>query len=313
VAIALPNDPGRSVRSCFLVGAPRCGTTFLAKALARHPAVCFSKPKESHFFVRDAASMPPERWTAEFLHRYFGHLNESHQLIAEGSPLQLRDPEAIARLLRVDPETRFVVAVRSPVEMLHSWHARLVYLLDEDEPDFERAWALQERRARGERIPRRCRDPHALQYRAMCSLGSQLESLFAQAGRARVHVVVFDDLAADPVKVYRSLLEFLDLADDGRSAFERKNENRDFRHGWAQSWIMNPPRPVAALLEAWQRTGRQRPRWVRALRRRVKRWNTQRAQRPPLEPAMRERLRAEFAGEVELLGRLLARDLSHWR
>jgi hypothetical protein len=52
---------------------------------------------------------------------------------------------------------------------------------------------------------------------------------------------------------------------------------------------------------------------VRALRRRVKRWNTQRAQRPPLEPAMRERLRAEFAGEVEPLGRLLARDLSHWR
>ena len=90
----------RSVRTCFLIGAPRCGTTFLAKALARHPSICFSKPKETHFFVRDYASIAPERWQAEFLRRYFAHLEPGHELIAEGSPLQLRDPEAIERLLR---------------------------------------------------------------------------------------------------------------------------------------------------------------------------------------------------------------------
>ena len=302
----------RPVRSAFLVGAPRCGTTFLAKALARHPAVCFSKPKESHFFVRDWQEAPPTHWREEFLRRYFGHLAPAHEILVEASPLQLRDPKAIDRLLQFDPDTRFVVALRNPIEMIHSFHARLVYLLDEDEPDFERAWALQADRAQGERLPKRCRDVASLQYRAMASLGSQLERLTRQVGRERVHVVVFDDVTADPVKVYRALLEFLGLPDDGRTRFSRKNGNREFRHAWAQTWVTNPPRWVVAWLEARQRKGKPRPEWTRELRRRLKRWNTRRAKRAPLSAAMRERLRGELAGEIEKLEGLLGRDLSSW-
>ena len=125
MSVPTPSGPAgepRSVRSAFLVGAPRCGTTFLAKLLARHPNVCFSKPKETHFFVRDALDVPPERWPETFLGRYFGALAPEHALLVEGSPLQLRDPATIRRLLRFDPETRFVVALRSPIDMIHSLH-----------------------------------------------------------------------------------------------------------------------------------------------------------------------------------------------
>lgn len=313
VQIERPEAGGsRPVRSAFLVGAPRCGTTFLAKALARHASVCFSKPKETHFFVRDWQDVPPARSREEFLRRYFGRLAPEHEILMEASPLQLRDPEAIDRLLRFDPDTRFVVALRNPIEMIHSFHARLVYLLDEDEPDFERAWALQETRSRGQRLPTRCRDATSLQYRAMASLGSQLERLIRQVGRERVHVVVFDDVTADPVKVYRALLEFLGLPDDGRTRFSRKNGNREFRHAWVQTWVTNPPGWVVAWLEARQRKGKPRPEWARALRFRLKRWNTQRAKRAPLSPAMREQLRGELAGEIEKLEGLLGRDLSSW-
>ena len=31
--------------------APRCGTTSLARYLASHPDICFSKVKEPHFFA----------------------------------------------------------------------------------------------------------------------------------------------------------------------------------------------------------------------------------------------------------------------
>ncbi len=307
---ALPGGP-RRLRTCFLVGAPRCGTTFLAKALARHPDVCFSKPKETHFFVRDAATLPPERWADEFLARYFGSLDARHTLIAEGSPLQLRDPDAIERILHFDPEARFVVAIRNPIEMIHSFHARLVYLLDEDERDFERAWMLQAKRAQGERIPRRCRDPRSLQYGEMASLGAQLDRLLKQVGRERVHVVVYDDIASDRVKVYRELLAFLGLPDDGRTRLRGRNGHREFRHAWAQALVANPPQWVMSWLEGRQRAGRSRPHWVRNIRRRVKHWNTRRVKRAPLTPAMRERLQRELAREVERLNGLLGRDLTH--
>src|SRR5215468_1961668 len=228
--------PGRTrpLRSAFVVGAPRCGTTFLAKAMARHPQICFSKPKETYFFVREPAAARPDAMR-EFLRRHFHALEDSHAVVAEGSPSTLYDPALALRILALDPDARFVVSVRNPVEVAPSFHARMLYTTDEDVPDFATSWSLQEARARGEHIPRRCREPRMLQYRDVCRLAAPVEAFLVALGRERCHVVVFDDLAADPRKVYVALLEFLGLADDGRTAFARKNENRDVARPWLQT------------------------------------------------------------------------------
>ena len=59
---------------------------------------------------------------------------------------------------------RVIVMVRNPVELVPSLHSQLRYMLDEDEPDPEAAWRLQEPRARGERLPPTVRVPEFLQY-----------------------------------------------------------------------------------------------------------------------------------------------------
>jgi len=306
--------PGRTrpLRSAFIVGAPRCGTTFLAKALARHPQICFSKPKETYFFVREAAAARPDGMR-EFLRRHFHTLEDAHAVVAEGSPSTLYDPAVALRILELDPDARFVLSVRNPVELAPSFHARLLYMTDEDVPDFATAWSLQEARARGERIPWRCREPRMLQYRAVCGLAAHVEAFLGALGRERCHVVVFDDLAADPRKVYLALLEFLGLDDDGRTAFERKNENRDVARPWLQSLMINPPRPLAAWLVHRERRGLAVPLWVRRMRKRIKHTNTRKVAREALSPALRETLRAAFAADVERLGQVIGRDLSHWR
>lgn len=299
---------GGEVRSFFLIGAPRCGTTFVAKLLARHPQVCFSKPKEPHVFVREANPLSPR----EYLHRYHPHLTRAHRVIAEGSPSYLYDPEASRRILDFDPDARFAVCVRNPVEMAPSYHARLVYTLDEDVQDFEEAWSLQAARARGERVPRRCRDARLLQYRAACSLGEQLEGLFARVERERCFVAVFDDLTANPDKVYRDLLDFMGLDHDERTEFAPKNQHREFESPRLQAYLMNPPRPVAALIGVWERHGWGTPRAYRAFQKWLKRSNTRKVARPPLGRGTREMLRATFASDVQKLSDLLGRDLSHW-
>jgi len=308
-----PAEPPRAPRSLFIVGAPRCGTTFLAKSLAGHPAVCFSKPKETHFFVRAAPGLAPADVAREYLRRHFPHLGPEHRLLGEGSPSTLYDPAALERMLSFDPAARFAVALRNPIDMASSHHARMLYTLDEDEPDFARAWALQEARARGTRIPRRCREPLLLQYARVCRVAEPLARLLHRVGRARCHVVVFDDLAADPLKAHRALLEFAGLEDDGRAHLSRKNENRAFRRGWIQSYVMNPPLPIARLVEIWEHRGMRRPRWLRAARRRLKKWNTRRAERTAPPPELRKRLYRAFADDIERLEELLGRDLSHWR
>ncbi|HSJ97135.1 MAG TPA: sulfotransferase [Myxococcota bacterium] len=313
-----PSTPASSssaapVRAAFVVGAPRCGTTFLAKTLAAHPQVCFSKPKETHFFVRVWPELAPGLRARELLRRHFAHRTPAQRLLAEGSPSSLYAPEVAGRMREFDPAARFVIAVRNPVDMLASYHARLLYTLDEDEPDLAAAWALQERRARGDALPRRCRDARLLAYRQVCSLGEQVERFLAAAGAERCHVVVYDDLAGDPRKVYLGLLQFLGLDDDGRTRFRRKNENRSFERAWLQALVMNPPPPLARLLAAWEVRGLGRPRIVRALRRRLKKRNTRRRERAPLPPALRAMLREGFAADVQRLGAAIGRDLSDWR
>lgn len=304
---------GRSLRSAFIVGAPRCGTTMLAKALGRHPQVCFSKPKETHFFALGWSTVDPERTSEVFVRRYFRHLAEQHTLIAEGSPSHLYDPEIGSRLSAFDPESRIVVAVRNPVDLVYSHHGRTLYTVDEDVTDFERAWELQESRAAGRNLPKRCRSPFTLQYREVGKVATRIEQLFATVGRRRCHVVVYDDLAADPLKSYRGLLEFLELPYDGRTEFKGRNESREFESRWVQRLVMNPPWPVSIVALNWVLRGWRRPWFVREIRRRLRARNTRASRRPPLSDAMRDTLRREFRPEVELLEQLLGRDLSHWR
>jgi hypothetical protein len=314
MAIQMPEGAcaGQSLRTFFLLGAPRCGTTFLSKMLARHPEVCFSKPKETHFFTRQRPGRPIEEVRRAFLKRYFLHLDPAHRILGEGSPTHLYAPEVIQRLLALDPVTRFLVAVRNPLEMAPSYHGRLLYTLDEDVRDFAEAWSLQEARARGERIPRRCRDPRLLQYREACSLGQQVENLFKTVGRERCHLVVFDDVAARPERVYRDVVAFLDIDPTAPPRFATRNPHREVRSRWLQRFLTNPPPVVAAWAGLWEGRGWGRPRWLRETQRRIKHHNTRKSERLPLSEEMAGVLRAAFANDVDRLSSLLERDLGHW-
>jgi hypothetical protein len=308
---ALP-ESGR-LRSLFIVGAPRTGTTSLAKALAAHPQICFAKPKETHFFLRDSSGVADAHIRRRFEEGYFRTLEPQHRVLAEGSVSYLYDPRAIARILRFDPQAQFVVGLRSPLDLLPSYHARLLYTMDENEADFALAWALQGRRAQGEALPPRCREPRLLLYGEVGRLGKHFRRLLEVAGRDRCFPIVFEDFRADPVSVYRALLAFAGLPDDGRTALPRKNETRAYRRGWLQPLVMNPPAPIARLAGLFSEGGHTRLRaLVRPLRRRLKKANTSRAARPALAPELRQELSDYFREDVAELGRLLQRDLSGW-
>jgi Sulfotransferase family len=296
----------------FLVGAPRCGTTSLSRYLGAHPHVCFSVPKEPHYFTYvDPPST--EALRHDYLELFFGHYDPAlHRAIGEGSVSTLYFPEAVERILRYAPEARFIAMVRNPVEMIPSYHARLLFVLEEDEPDLRRAWELQAERARGLHLPRGCRDPRLLLYANVGRLGHHLEALQRRVDAARLHVIVYDDLVSDTLGVYRRVLDFLGLAYDGRTEFKRKTESRSYRWLWLHRLLYRPPAPVVRLAIRQHRKSGSRGFRLRQLRTRLRKWN--RIERPlaPLDPDMRRALRETFVDDVTRLGTLLGRDLSHW-
>jgi hypothetical protein len=300
----------------FLVGAPRCGTTSLAKYLRRHPSICFSKPKEPHFFTRPAAELDAADIERDYVERFFWRRRLAHRIAGEGSVSYLYSADALRRILTLKPDARFLVMVRNPLQMLASYHARMVFLLQESEPDIARAFALCDARARGESIPERCIDPNLLQYREVARLGAHVAALFELVGRSRCHVVVYDDFARDPAAVYVEVLKFLGVEDDGRTEFPTKQPSREWRWLWLHRLLYQPP---LHLLRFVERAGRRaaearskRKPWWKRMHKQLVAWNTTVRKPAPIPIALRERLCGELADDVALLGRLLGRDLSGW-
>ncbi|MET0659236.1 MAG: sulfotransferase [Steroidobacteraceae bacterium] len=295
--------------SFYVVGAPRCGTTTLSRALGSHPDISFSTPKETHFLLRDRSGIPVEEAHRGYLQCFHPKLTRDTRVIGDGSVTYLYRPDAIRRALELDHRARFIVSVRNPLDMLRSYHARMLFLLDEEESDFSRAWALQDERAAGRLLPARCRDPKLLQYREAAALGRHVEALFAIAGRSRCEVVVFDDLIGRSAEVYQRLLAFLGVRDDGRREFAAKRQNAGFRHRWIQQLTMNPSPWALGLIRVSNTIKLER---LKKLRKRLKRLNTVPREPRDFSPQVQTMLRDHFRNDVEKLSGLLDRDLTHW-
>ena len=300
----------------FVVGAPRCGTTAVCRYLARHPQICLSRPKEPHYFARVDA-LPSERQIqSDYIERYFGHRGAGQRIAGEGSVSTLYKPEAIERIRHFNPDARFIVMLRNPISMLPSYHLKMRYLLLEDEADFSRAWNLQEARARGESVPRHCLDPRLLMYGEVARFGRHVERLFSVAGRERTHVIVFDDFfVTNPLGSYRKLLEFLRVDDDGQTWFNRKNESRIYRYRWLQEWFLRSAPGGGSGKRIEQRVerkvklrGSQKNSWIKSLAL----WNIIPATPAPLTAEMRAVVADTLRPDIELLSRLLQRDLGFW-
>lgn len=229
-------------------------------------------------------------------------------LRGEASPMSIQSEVAIPRLLSNRPDVRLVAMIRNPVEMVASRHGHMLIGHQDDETDLEAAWRLQDRRLRGEALPRRCIYPGLLQYRAFAAIGDQLDRFFKLVPAHQRIVIVYDDFRADARREYLRVLDLLGLADDGRDDFARLNQSPALRwagladfHEWlSKRWLYRPARALAHSL-GMRPTGA------------LTRANLRVKPREPLRPEFERELIEAFLPQVETVERLLGRDLSAWK
>lgn len=314
-------------RFAMIVGAPRCGTTTQSHWLRQHPDVAFPFVKEPHFFSRlDVGNMSEadlcERTEREYLDRFFFAATERQRLGVDGSVSYLYAPEAMGAVLRLWPDSRFIVAVRDPLAMLPSYHARLLVTGDEVLESFADAWDATPDRAAGRRMPRSTIDPRALRYDEVAKFGTYVEQLMAVVGRERLFVSLFDDLVADPETQYRRMCGFLDIQPYDATDFRAQREGRGVKFYSLQRLLMRPPmaRQILAGEKYRQRIAKPGPPlpqhgWKRQLlnvREAVLDWNKAPPRRDPVPLRVQEEIVATLSGEINRLQELIGRDLSHW-
>ena len=297
----------------FIVGAPRCGTTAMSRYLKQHPNICFSDPKETHFFSQADKAADPKALGEKFLSAFFQDFSDDTTVIGEGSVSTLYSSDAIQRILRTFRSAKFIVMLRDPVDMVRSYHARLLHLKQEDEKDFQTAWDLQDSRRNGRCIPRRCVDPRILQYSEIGRLGHYSSQLVDLVGKDNCMPIFFEDFVGDTLSTYKDVLSFLDLPYDGRETFKKKNSMRTFKNGFFQSLYSGPlMRPVATQLMKNPVRAAKIQRAMRPYRRKMRSMYSFEEPPPPLSPLFRQQLKRHFSEDIEELGEIFGRNLVHW-
>jgi hypothetical protein len=292
----------------FIVGAPKSGTTALYEYLRHHPGIFMPEKKEPHYFATDFVHFPRIQEEEEYLQLFSG-CSDTHSAVGEASAAYLFSDTAVKNIYAFNPGAKIIAMLRNPVDLVYSMHAQALYNFNEDEPDFEKAWALQGERQQGRHIPPGCRAGQLLQYQALGSLGEQVKRLYSIFPRSQVLIIFFDDFLADTRSAYEEVLKFLELPTDGRTNFDPVNISKTHKSkilGWL---TQTPPKPVISIVRFLRkRLGIDiyRPlAWARRL-------NDRAAGREPLDPEFRDHLQEVFRDDIRLLEEQTGKNLDHW-
>lgn len=219
VLVGAATAPLRLQPDFIMIGAQRCGTTSLYRALMAHPQLV--QPtfhKGINYFDLNYQRGP--NW-------YRGHFPIAeiarHRPASRGAPLAFEasgyyvyHPFAIERMARDLPQVKLVLMLRDPVERAFSAYKH-EYARAFEWESFERALELEDERLAGE-IDRMRRDPgyesfphrhHSYRHRGLYA--EQLDRVYRHFPRRQVHVIESEAFFAEPAEQFRLLLAFLGL------------------------------------------------------------------------------------------------------
>ncbi len=166
------------MRVDFVIGGTqKGGTSALDSFLQQHPEICMPETrKELHFFDREADDTDYKKYHANFKPK------PQHRAIGEASPIYMYWETAPYRIWRYNPQMKWILALRNPVERAFS------------------AWNMETKRGK-EKLP------FAEAIRGFYA--HQVRRLFNIFGRDNCLVLLNEELRNDHEKTLRRVFEFL--------------------------------------------------------------------------------------------------------
>ena len=128
----------------FLLGAPKCGTTWLAEVLTQHPEICVSDPKEPNIVASHKGTFGRDESEPDW--GEYADCFNGDGLRIDCSVHAMACPIAPSRVANNWPNARFIICLREPVSRTVS-HWNMILDTKEDHEngadwsDFESAWS----------------------------------------------------------------------------------------------------------------------------------------------------------------------------
>ena len=206
----------RTLPDFLIIGAQKCGTTFLYQLLVQHPRVKPAFVKEVHYF--DLNFRKGDNWYRSHFPLRMG--NTRAYITGEASPYYLFHPHAARRASTVVPEAKLIVLLRNPVDRAYSHYYHQVKRVTEEAREtlkFEEAIEAEESLLPAE-VNKMLEDEHykslGHRTRSYLSRGRYMDQLLVWARffpRRQLLVLKSEDLFDDTTNALERVLEFLAL------------------------------------------------------------------------------------------------------
>jgi hypothetical protein len=197
----------------LIIGAQKCGTTFLYHLLCQHPYVRPATIKEVHFFDTNFA---------EGVQWYRSHFSPPSQkdgrkvLTGESSPYYIYHPHAARRAAKVVPQAKLIALLRNPVDRAYADYNHK-FREAREHLSFEEAIEAEEERLRGEKEKLHADenyDSPKYQKYSYLSRGiyvDQLKEWREYFDEDQLLVLKSEDFFENPQESFERVLEFLGL------------------------------------------------------------------------------------------------------
>jgi hypothetical protein len=297
----------------LLIGAPKAGTTALHAALAQHPELFLSEPKEPKYYLCGDSPPPAYRgpgdahsnrewiWQRQRYLDLFAGAGDN-QLAGESTPFYLYHRDARRRIAADLPQAKLVAVLRDPVDRAYSNWMHL--WADGLEPcsDVVEACAREAARVDAGWAP-------FWHYRGLGMYGRQLSDLFEHFPREQVLTVRYRALVDKPHAVLDRVCRFLGVS-EGLVTEVPSGNSRPFVHPSLRTRVLGP------VVRAGAAAGQFLP--PRAWRNLSKPLVGQLHQRgnparPRLTPEQGEQLRRPFLEDIALLEEVTGESFDDWR
>ena len=315
-------------------GTTKAATTSLFAYLADHPAICAATYKETRFFLSSDYPLPSKyRYEEEKMivnnhHLPSGAEDYAHlfpncdetQLRMESTPDYLYCEKALERIAAFLPQAKLVFSLREPISRLISWYrfAKQIGQLPETmsfDAYVELLFATLERKSGGGESEMIVNN-HSFSSQHLQTLWQgcytiYLERYFNQFGPARLHVLFYEELAAQPATVMAKLCDFAGIdADFYRDyVFEVTNRTEQMRN----SKLHRKYRDFRFRLRQWTHNKPIIHNPLRAIRQTIEpmylRLNTQATEKILMSEQTRHRLIDYYQPEIESLAELIGEPL----